>query len=418
MLSSSFAVTSAIHANLLAFGPDYSYTNTVKLLCCRASSAGLMPWVLALCLGAVAGCGRNDIQIYRVAKAQEATPSASLPQGHPDVGSAAGSSSLTYKVPSGWQEAPPGEMRAASFRVAGQNGKQADVSVIPLPGMAGSDLDNVNRWRGQVGLKGVSSDELAKLAEPVEVDHQPAQLYDQAGENPGSGDKTRILAAIARRDGTTWFFKMTGDDALVGAQKPAFVEFLKSVTLPSGMGMAGLPPSHPPIGGGAELPPSHPPIGGAAMEAQGGAGTSSGQDKPAWQVPSGWQETSGGQFLVAKFLVKGTGDAQAAVNVSMSGGDGGGLLANVNRWRGQLGLAPIAQDDLSKEVQPLDVPGSSATLTQMTGTDPRTGHKTRLIAVIVPQGQQTWFYKLMGNEQLVGEQKDAFTRFVQTAKYP
>ena len=55
------------------------------------------------------------------------------------------------------------EMRAASFRVAGKDGKQADVSVIPLPDPAGSDLDNVNRWRGQVGLPGVSEEELAKL---------------------------------------------------------------------------------------------------------------------------------------------------------------------------------------------------------------------------------------------------------------
>jgi hypothetical protein len=46
-------------------------------------------------------------------------------------------------------------MRVASFRVTGKDGKQADVSVIPLPGLAGSDLDNVNRWRGQVGLPSV-----------------------------------------------------------------------------------------------------------------------------------------------------------------------------------------------------------------------------------------------------------------------
>ena len=404
--------------NPLAFAPESSYTHSVIVLSCRASKPGVTPWALALCIGVFAGCGRNDIQVYRVAKAQEAGLPSALPQGHPDISAGTGSPTLKYKVPSGWQEVAPGEMRAASFRVAGRNGKQADVSVIPLPGMAGSDLDNVNRWRGQVGVKSVSSEELTKLAQPVEVDHQSAQLYEQAGESPGSGDKTRILAAIARRDGTTWFLKMTGDDALVAEQKPAFIEFLQSVTLPSATAQMGLPASHPPIDVGSQLPPSHPPIGGAGMEAQNAPAASSGQDKPNWQVPSGWQETPGGQFLVAKFLIRGAGDAQAAINVSMSAGDGGGLLANLNRWRGQLGLAPVAGADLSKQVQPLDVPGSQATLADIAGTDARTGQKARLLAAVVPQGQQTWFYKLMGDEQVVEQQKEAFTKFVQTVKYP
>jgi hypothetical protein len=341
-----------------------------------------------------------------------------MPPGHPDVAGGTGSPTLKYQAPSGWQEVAPGEMRAASFRVAGQNGKQADVSVVPLPGMAGGDLDNVNRWRGQVGLQGVSQDELAKLAQPVEIDHQPGQLYEQAGENAGSGDKTRILAAIARRDGTAWFFKMTGDDALVAEQKPAFVEFLKSINLPSAAMQAGLPAAHPPIGGASELPPSHPPIGGAGMPTQAAPVASSGQDKPTWQVPSGWAETPGGQFLVAKFLIKGAGDAQAAVNVSMSPGDGGGLLANLNRWRGQLGLPAVAEADLSKQVQSLDVPGTKATLADISGSDARTGQKARVLAAVVPQGSQTWFYKLMGNDQAVDQQKEAFIKFVQTTKYP
>ena len=52
----------------------------------------------------------------------------------------------------------------------------ADVSVIPLPGMAGRDIDNVNRWRGQVGLAPVSEGELGKLAETVQVGGQEGKL--------------------------------------------------------------------------------------------------------------------------------------------------------------------------------------------------------------------------------------------------
>ncbi len=234
-------------------------------------------------VAALVGCDRGQVQEYRVSKEQ--TPAqakgqlAALPPGHPDTSGAA-APALQYKLPTGWREAPLGVMRAASFRIAGKDGKEADVSVIPL-GPEGSDLNNVNRWRGQVGLPGVSDAELAKLAQTVEIAGQSASLYDLAGTTPGSGDKSRILAAITRRDGTAWFFKMTGDDALVAGQKPAFVDFLKSVTFMTGMAQA-------------QLPPSHPPIDGMKMMGQTGTAASSGQPKPNWEVPSGWKEIPGG----------------------------------------------------------------------------------------------------------------------------
>jgi hypothetical protein len=134
-------------------------------------------------------------------------------------------------------------------------------------------------------------------------------------------------------------------------------------------------------------------------------------------VPSGWKEVPGGQFLVAKFVLPGGGDAPTAVNVSKSPGDGGGLLANVNRWRGQLGLAPAAEADLANQVQSLDLPGGKATLADLTGKDARTGQPARLLAAVVTREGETWFYKLMGNEQVVQQEKDAFLKFVQGVKY-
>ncbi len=334
---------------------------------------------------------------------QEQAPPSAMPPGHPGASGAA-SPGLQYKRPGEWQEVAPGEMRVASFRVAGKDGKQADVSVVPLPGLAGSDLDNVNRWRGQVGLPAVSDSDLATLAQPVEVAGQAAKLYEQAGANPGSGEKSRILAAITRRDGVAWFFKMTGDDGLVAQQKPSFIEFLKSVnfTAPSAE---------------AQLPPSHPPIDGGSMMASAGASASSGQAKPNWEVPSGWKEIPGGQFLVAKFALSGDANTQASVNVSMSAGDGGGILANVNRWRSQLSLGPEAEADLAKELQALDLAGGKATMVDISGQDGRTGQKARLLAVVVPRSGDTWFYKLMGDAQIVAREKEAFMKFVQTAKY-
>jgi hypothetical protein len=357
----------------------------------------------------LAGCDRdNDIRVYRVAKetqsAQAAAPGqtpmtmqaqAQLPPGHPDTSQAAAPApKVSWKLPTGWEQVPPGPMRSASF-LAKASGKQADVGIFP-PGIVGTDLGNVNRWRGQVGLGQLTEAELPKFAEPISIDGQTGQLYDQAGTNAASGDATRILAAILKVSGEPWFFKMTGEAEFVAQQKPLFVEFLKSLKFESG--------SAPAQATAAQSPAPSAAPGAAASDSS----------KPAWQVPKGWQETSGGQFLVAKFLVADGG----SVNVSSSAGDGGGVAGNVNRWRGQLGLPQASEAEVTKLASPVDTSAGKAMLVDMAGTDPRTQQKARLVAMIVPRAGQTWFYKLMGPEGLVEREKPAFTNFVQSARYP
>jgi hypothetical protein len=291
----------------------------------------------------------------------------------------------------------------ASFSIKGEDGKQAGVGVFPLPGSAGGDLANVNRWRSEVGLEEVNAEAMEKLAQKVEIAGQSADLYELAGRTAGSDEPARILGVIQHRDGTAWFYKMTGDDELVAQQKTTFIGFLKSLKLESPQ-MAG-------------LPPSHPPIDGASMAAQAASAVSSGEGKPRWNVPEGWREIPGGQFLVAKFNIVGDGSARADVNVSTSSGDGGGLLANVNRWRQQLGLSAISAADLASGAKSVEIAGGKATLVDMSGTDARTGQPARVIGAMVPQSGQTWFYKLMGESKLVETQKEAFTKFVQTVRY-
>ena len=375
----------------------------------------------------VAGCHRDTVKVYRIAKDQDQpsqqtapalptdSPNPSLPPGHPDISSSsaasvpamsrAGLPQLTWQTPDGWTEVAPGEMRVASFKVQGPNGKQADVSVIPLPGMAGTDDANVNRWRGQIGLSPLSPDELQKTAETVEAGGQPAQLYDVAGQNPGSGGTERILGVIQHRDDASWFYKMTGASDLVEQQKPAFVAFLKSLNFAAAPTQSALPPGHPSIGD----------TGMGALPAA--AGPVSSEGKPNWQPPAGWQEVAAGQFLVAKFAITGDGGATAAVNISSSAGEGGGLVSNVNRWRGQLGLAPWSDAEANQSVTAMDVAGGKASLVDLSGTDARTGQPTRIVGVMVSLPNQTWFYKLMGDAKIVESQKAAFTQFVQGVKY-
>jgi hypothetical protein len=378
-------------------------------------------------LVAAAGCGRDSVKVYHVDASDAATPApppvaapAAMPTTMPDGLPApdnSGQPTLQYTLPVGWEKKTPTQMRVASFGIS-QDGKQADISVIPLAGMAGTDPANVNRWRGQIGLGPLADAELLNLAENVSVGDQPADLYDLAGTVPGGNEAERILGVILHRDDTAWFFKMTGETGLVEQQKAAFIAFLKSVSFgapaaaPAAMDLSRLPPSHPPIAG-TSLGTQNFLVPNANTLVMGGL-VSDNNGKPTWTIPTGWQEGQLVQFLVAKYVIIGTDGAQAAVNVSSLAGDGGGLLANVNRWRGQLGL-PSISEILSSS---FDVTGGTAQIVDMSGTDAKTGKPARLVGILLPQNGRTWFYKLMGDENIVAQQKDALIRFVQSAKYP
>ena len=361
--------------------------------------------LLALVAGLAAGCGREGVKVYQTANTPDLAAAAPAAPG------------LKWTLPAGWTEKTAGEMRLASFDAPGKNGQAVDISIVPLPGLAGGDLNNVIRWRGQVGLGPVGTDELAKLGEPVTVGDAPAQLYDQAGTPPGATAKARILAVALHRPDMMWFFKATGDDESVAAQKSNFIAWLKSIQFAEAA--AGLPAGHPdlggtmppPAGGTPEMPAGHPDIGGMIPPAA-PPDTGPAPALPAWTVPWGWQTEPPGAMVLAKFSAAENG-AKAEVSVSSFPGDVGGLRANVDRWRRQIGLPPLDDAGWAQAVTPLTTPAGPASLVDVTGAD----GKTRLVGVILPLNGQSWFYKLTGAAAVVDHQKAAFLSFVQSAKY-
>jgi len=122
-------------------------------------------------------------------------------------------------------------------------------------------------------------------------------------------------------------------------------------------------------------------------------------------------------MLLAKFLLSGNAGTKAEVTVSVFPGDTGGLLANVNRWRAQVGLPPWRRRKVTK-LPSLDVLGGKATLVDVSGVSPRNGQKVRLIGVVVPREGSTWFYKLTGDEEVAQQQEVCVFEFVQTVRYP
>lgn len=140
-----------------------------------------------------------------------------------------------WEVPTGWQEQPPTSMRVATFSVAGQDGAKADVSVIKLAGTAGGLLGNVNRWRSQVGLEPVDDAKLGEVVTTREAGGSKITYADMSGRSVESGESARLLAAAVPQAGSTWFYKMVGDDQLVAEQKAAFINFVESAQYPNAL---------------------------------------------------------------------------------------------------------------------------------------------------------------------------------------
>jgi hypothetical protein len=130
---------------------------------------------------------------------------------------------LVWTAPAQWTPKKPSSMRKGSYDVTGPEGT-ADLSITAFPGDVGGDLANVNRWRGQLELPPVP--DLTGALQPIDANGLRFLVFD--GANSG----TRMLGAIVPREGETWFFKLTGPDALVAREKPAFLDFLKTVKAP------------------------------------------------------------------------------------------------------------------------------------------------------------------------------------------
>src|SRR5208283_5637634 len=63
-----------------------------------------------------------------------------------------------------------------------------------------------------------------------------------------------------------------------------------------------------------------------------------------WNPPADWQSKPGSAMRKGSFAVGGG----AEVAITAFPGDVGGVLANVNRWRGQAGLAPVDEASLGQ----------------------------------------------------------------------
>ena len=135
-----------------------------------------------------------------------------------------------------------------------------------------------------------------------------------------------------------------------------------------------------------------------------------------WTAPAAWEEQSASGFRKGSFLVRGADGKTADVSVISFPEAAGGLLANVNRWRDQLKLTPIS--DEAQAGTPMKISGRDIFLVDLVSEQPISpdGSKSRILGGIFPINGATWFFKMLGPDQLVESQRDAFQEFLQSVR--
>jgi hypothetical protein len=350
-------------------------------------------------------------------KSGVAEPATAAPAGNGGV--------LAFDTPPGWEPRPdPSGMRLASF--ASTKDPDGDCSVTLFPGGPDSIPANVDRWRKQMGLPPLEPGAAERLP-AIDLLGGQGALVELAGSYAGMGGGEaragwKLLGAIRPLDvagrPSLVFVKMVGPAALVDGERPAFVALCGSLReAPAGGAVAtaqadphgGAMPADP-HGGAMPADPHGGAIPGASPHGHGGA------DAPgsplAWKVPDGWAIAPASPARIVTFHAGASGETECYIAVLAGGA--GGVAANANRWRGQVGAPPL--DDAGIAALPrVTVLGRDAPIVEAAGlyTDMRgAAHPgSALLGTLCPLDDLTVFVKMVGPEAEVRAERARFLAF-------
>lgn len=271
-----------------------------------------------------------------------------------------------WELPEGWEERPGNEMRFKTLRF-GTPEAPLDLSVSSLPKGEGDDqeylLANVNRWRGQLSLPEIGAPGLRKQLQEFKLEGATAYLIDISGRT-GSGG--------AASGGTGRAPFASGGGPFSGGSPP---ERPERPAAPSGAGSAGL----------------------------------------TFKPPESWSAGKAGSMRKASFLVQ-DGEKSAEITIIDLPAAANDTLTNVNRWRGQVKLGEITQEELPKHVREIEVGGVKGQFVELMGpadAQPRLG----ILGVLAFVDDKAWFIKLSGDAELAEREKENFEAFVRSIKF-
>jgi hypothetical protein len=134
----------------------------------------------------------------------------------------------------------------------------------------------------------------------------------------------------------------------------------------------------------------------------------------AWTAPASWTAKQGSAMRKATYGIKADGaPGEAELAITAFPGDVGGELANVNRWRGQIQLPPVSEQDLGTVVTRVEHNGLTFAVVDFVGAS---AGAQRMLGAIVPHAGATWFFKVLGPDAVVAKAKPEFMAFLATVK--
>jgi hypothetical protein len=131
---------------------------------------------------------------------------------------------------------------------------------------------------------------------------------------------------------------------------------------------------------------------------------------PTWTVPAGWTKVEQQKPMRYATLTAGEGTNKVEVVLSTFPGDVGGLIPNINRWRGQVGLGPITQDQLAANATAFANPGFTGYTMRLKG------EAQHMLGAIIKDAKadRSWFVKVTGAAAALDAQEAAFIAFAKS----
>jgi hypothetical protein len=159
----------------------------------------------------------------------------------------------------------------------------------------------------------------------------------------------------------------------------------------------------------AAMPAGMPPMAGPAIN-KAPPVPEAAQAEPSeikFEKPKEWREVPPRQFTLAAFDVA-EGKQKVTITLSRAGGS---KVANVNRWRGQLGLKPMLDDEVLKSLEKISVGSRTGELVTLEN-DGQT-----MLGLMIPDGDQSVFVKLIGDTELAKKERVRFDAFAKSLKF-
>lgn len=136
-------------------------------------------------------------------------------------------------------------------------------------------------------------------------------------------------------------------------------------------------------------------------------------------VPEGWVEMPPSAMKRLSLISGHPPQLVTECAVSVFPGDVGGQLANINRWRSQVGLGPVNPEAVDGFITELTMAGQEAWQVDLTGPQGSgvNGGAARSVVTVIFRDGHSWFFKLSGNDSAVEEELGAYRSFLESIQF-